>query len=210
MTPGAVVRHDRHVTTSAKPQPRRARPADGEAVVATVVSAFIGDPAWDYITGADPNLTHLFAATLFDARVEACQVWMHDDAAAVALWDAPRGHEDGEAADPDRWEAYRRAAGAAGWARLTAYDDAVAAARPTEPYWYLGVLATRPEARGQGLATTVLEPVFAQADAAGLPCCLETSKTGNLDFYRHRGFSESTAVAMTEGPATWWLTRPAR
>ena len=179
-------------------------------MVATVVAAFVGDPAWDFITGADPALAQLFAATLFDARVDDGQVWMHDDAAAVALWDVPRGHGNGEAADPGHWDAYRRAAGEHGWARLTAYDDAVATARPTGPFWYLGVLATRPESRRRGLAAAVLEPVFAQADAAALPCCLETSKTGNLDFYRHRGFSESTEVAMTEGPATWWLTRPAR
>ena len=173
------------------------------------MAAFAGDPAWDYITSADTDLTHLFASTLFDARVDAGQVWMHDGGSSVALWDAPRSHADDGAHDPGRWDDYRRAAGAEGWARLKAYDDAVATARPSGPFWYLGVLATRPDSQGRGLAATVLEPVFAQAHADGLPCCLETSKTTNLDFYRNRGFTQSTAIAMTEGPATWWLTRPA-
>jgi GNAT superfamily N-acetyltransferase len=203
-------RHNQGVPTKLTPAPRRATAEDRAAVIETVAAAFVDDPAWSYITGGRADLTRLFASTLFDSRVEAGQVWLHEGALSVALWDTPRPPDANSPAPQGLWDEYRTTASPAEWARLKAYDDAVEAARPKEPFWYLGVLATHPDARGRGLASTVLDPVFAQADAAGLACCLETSKTGNLHFYRNRGFTESSPVALADGPATWWLTRPAK
>ncbi len=205
-----VVQHRPVTPTPHLSAARRATTLDREAVVETVVAAFTDDPAWAYITGGRPELARLFASTLYDARVGTGQVWMHEGATSVALWDVPH-HGAAEPAVPQElWDDYRGAAGPLGWGRLRTYDEAVAVARPDGAFWYLGVLATHPSARGRGLASTVLEPVFAQADSQGLVCCLETSKIDNLHFYRHRGFTAVTPVEMTAGPATWWLTRPAR
>ncbi len=94
------------------------------------------------------------------------------------------------------WTAYRALAGEPAWRRLTAYEDAVDAARPSTPHWYLGVLATRPDRQGAGLATAVMAPVLARADGEGLDCCLETSTLANKAFYQRRGFTEVTEVHL--------------
>ena len=44
------------------------------------------------------------------------------------------------------WAAYREAVGEESWASLQRYDDALHPYEPVRPYWYLGVLATHPDA----------------------------------------------------------------
>jgi GNAT superfamily N-acetyltransferase len=90
---------------------------------------------------------------------------------------------------------------------LTRYNDAVAVVSPAEPYWYLGVLATDPERRREGLATALLIPTFGDADRLGIACCLETSTAGNCRFYERRSFTQATEVVLPGGPPTWWLRR---
>jgi ribosomal protein S18 acetylase RimI-like enzyme len=43
-------------------------------------------------------------------------------------------------------------------------------------HWYLMVMGVAPEACGQGLGRALLEPIMNRADAAGLPCYLETAQ----------------------------------
>ncbi len=90
------------------------------------------------------------------------------------------------------------------------YEAALDAVGPVRPYWYLGVLATHPDHQGRGLATTVLRPGLAAADAEGWDCWLETSTPANKAFYAGRGFTGSVAVDIPGGPPTWWLRRPGR
>ncbi len=188
---------------------RPARPADRADVVATVVAAFTGDPAWGWFLGSDfDRLAPAFAGALFDRRVGAGQVWITGAADSVALWEAPGGLDP--LASADIWAPFRSAAGADVLARLDHYDEAVHAAGTPEPHWYLGVLATRPDRAGTGLATAVLEPVLRQADLDGVDCCLETSTLANRAFYARRGFVDVTEVDITAGPKTWWLRRPPR
>jgi GNAT superfamily N-acetyltransferase len=189
---------------------RRAERGDREAVTSSVAAAFARDPAWSFLHGDDyDRLAPLFAAALFDLRVGTGGVWVTDDRAAVAMWDPPRGGRVATVDSERIWDAYRAAAGAPAWDRLTEYDRAVDAARPDTPYWYLGVLATRPERQGTGLATAVMGPVLDRADRDGVDCCLETSTLSNKAFYGRRGFSEVSPVDIASGPPTWWLRRPA-
>jgi GNAT superfamily N-acetyltransferase len=187
---------------------RRASPGERSVVAATVAAAFADDPAWAFILDEDyGRLAVHFAAALFDVRAGWQNVWVTDDLAAVAMWDPP-GKSDGARAYRETiWARYRAIAGEDALRRLASYNDAVAAASPPEPYWYLGVLATHPERQREGLATAVLAPVLAEADRLGIPCCLETSTAANRRFYEHRGFTQATAIALPGGPPTWWLRR---
>ena len=187
---------------------RRALPADRSAVSATVAAAFANDPAWAFILGEEyGRLAAHFAATLFDLRVGSQNVWVSDDLAAVAMWDPP----DMSAGPAQRiesiWASYRTVAGEEATRRLGIYNEAILAASPGGNYWYLGVLATRPERQRRGLATAVLTPVLGEADTAGIACCLETSTRENRRFYERRGFTQATTIALPGGPPTWWLRR---
>jgi GNAT superfamily N-acetyltransferase len=179
--------------------------------MATVAAAFAEDPGWAFIFAEEyERLAAQFAGALFDVRVACGNVWVADDLAAVAMWDSPDGGDALPGRVEDVWRRYRALAGEVAFARLSSYNDAVAraaSAEPHRPYWYLGVLATHPGRRCEGLASAALEPVLAQADEAGLACCLETSTWENRRFYEHRGFTEAMDVVLPGGPATWWLCR---
>jgi len=192
---------------------RRALPGERSGVAATVAAAFAEDPGWAFIFGDEyERLAVHFAAALFDVRVASKNVWVTDDLAAVAMWDAP-GNSDEDASDEASahaesvWAGYRAIAGEHALARLVSYNEVVAAASPAGLYWYLGVLATHPERQGEGLATAVLAPIVEEADRLGIACCLETSTAENRRFYERRGFAPATEVLLPGGPPTWWLRR---
>lgn len=190
---------------------RLARPDDRAAVVHTVLRAFAQDPAWGFMLGADyGRLAPLMAGALFDQRVIDDTVWLCDEGAAVAMWDAPGRHGTDDEERAAAWQDFHAAAGASGAQALARYDAALFAVAPPEPHWYLGVLATDPDRWGSGLATAVIAPGLLRADEDGLACCLETSTAANRDFYARRGFTRSTPVPIDGGPPTWWLTRPAQ
>lgn len=191
---------------------RLAVPGDRCAVQSTVAAAFANDPAWAFMLGASyERLAGQFAAALFDARVGSQTVWVTDDAAAVAMWEAP-GPKPANVDTAEIWARFRASASAEVSERLAAYSDAVSAAAASSTvgdYWYLGVLATHPERQRRGLASRVIEPVLDMADNAGLACCLETSTVENRRFYERRGFTDATDVVVAGGPPTWWLRRKA-
>jgi GNAT superfamily N-acetyltransferase len=60
-------------------------------------------------------------------------------------------------------------------------------ARP-DRHAYLDTVGVAPEYRGKGFATVLLEAGHAWADAAGLPCALDTLTDENVAFYRRRGY----------------------
>ncbi|MDQ1250827.1 MAG: hypothetical protein QG597_5207 [Actinomycetota bacterium] len=194
----------------AHPAVRLATPADVDAVARMVAEAFATDPAWSFIIGRDnPSAMSAFARTLLVARISRRTAWVTDDCGAVAMWDRKSldvAVDDDHAA---RWAAFRAEVGEDIWSRLEAYDAAVTAVAPPQPYWYLGVLATHPDLHGRGLATAVLRPGLEAADAAGWDCWLETSTPGNKAFYAGRGFTDAVPFDIPGGAPSWWLRRPA-
>jgi len=189
---------------------RRACLADVDAVVATVTAAFSNDPAWSFIVGPDNAAAMAaFVRTLLLPRIDQGTAWVTDDCTAVAMWDRLALDGSRDVDYEARWSAFRAEVGEDVWSRLQAYEAALKGDSPARPYWYLGVLATHPDHQGLGLASAVLLPGLAAADAEGWDCWLETSTPGNKAFYAGRGFTESVPVAVPGGPATWWMRRPA-
>ncbi len=188
---------------------RQAHPQDRPGVVTTVTAAFAQDPGWAFILGKEyERLVADFVGATFDVWVGGKNVWVTDDLAAVAMWDPPEEGEDSAGGYAEGvWARYRAIAGEEAWDRLARYKEAVAAAYPEEPYWYLGVLATDPKRQREGLATALLSPIIEKADRLEIPCCLETSTAENRRFYERRGFTQATEIILEGGPDTWWLRR---
>lgn len=179
-------------------------------MLATVTAAFAEDPAWAFLlNGEYERLAPEFAGALFDLRIDSGNVWVSDDLASVAMWDSPASGDQLPPRVRDVWARYLAAAGEAAHDRLIAYKYALAAVAPAAAHWYLGVLATHPARRREGLASAALAPGLAEADRSALACCLETSTEANRRFYERRGFTEASDVVLTGGPPTWWLRRPA-
>jgi GNAT superfamily N-acetyltransferase len=204
---------DKDYGSSVTEQSTEVRPAtlaDADAIATMVATAFAEDPAWSFmIPPGNAAARQAFARYLLVPRIHRGTAWVTDDCTAVAMWDRRSNGDDLDEADDGWWAGYRAEVGDAIWERLETYDGALGAVGPERPFWYLGVLATHPDHQGRGLATAVLQPGLAAADAEGWDCWLETSTPGNKTFYAGRGFTHSVAVDIPGGPPTWWLRRPA-
>jgi GNAT superfamily N-acetyltransferase len=53
---------------------------------------------------------------------------------------------------------------------------------------YLALIAVDPREQGKGHARRLLEPAIAEADRAGMACCLETQNPSNVPLFEHFGF----------------------
>ena len=182
---------------------------DDVGVVSEMVAlAFASDPAWTYMLGTQHvSEKQAFAAALLIPRVRRGTAWVTDDRMALAMWDRRDGGLQRDTEHVQHWQGFRSQVGDEIADRVDAYDAVVAAAGPAHPYWYLGVLATHPDAQGRGLATLALRPGFNAARADGWDCWLETSVPGHKPFYAKRGFVDGHAFEVPNGPLTWWLQR---
>ncbi|MDQ3702770.1 MAG: GNAT family N-acetyltransferase [Chloroflexota bacterium] len=76
------------------------------------------------------------------------------------------------------------------------------------PHWYLLLLGTDPTQRRTGVGSALVRHGTARADAAGLPCYLDTMNEANLAFYGRHGFEiVHEGVITTGGLRTWGLRR---
>lgn len=171
---------------------RRLRADERDAALRTVVDAFREDPQvrwWFPDDARYEDSASRFFGVLLDTRIEGGEAWAVDDLSAVSLWIPPGGNLLGPDVVAARYGEVVASLPDPAPQRIAETDDLVDAALPTEPYWYLGVLACRPGLRRRGLGGAVLAPICASADRAGLPVVLETSAVGNVDFYIRRGFA---------------------
>jgi ribosomal protein S18 acetylase RimI-like enzyme len=177
-----------------------ATPKDRGQVIDSLVAAFANDPVLRHLFPDDvtyPRYGAAFFGRLFDKRVAQNTIWTIGRGASVAMWDAPAANEG----PPDETLAAQLPADAL--ARVKAYDEAVHAALPTTPFWYLGVLGTHPDYAGRRWGHAVMGAGLRRAAADGLPGVLETSNPANVGMYRRNGW-EVVQVAKS-GPLTIWI-----
>ncbi len=174
------------------PTVRLANLTDREAVVETVVAAFADDPAFRYFFAESYRFdeqARLFIGYLFDKRVSLNTVWITSGAEAVAMWSPPDEPGETGTSDPGYDEVMDRL-GAAG-ERIHRYDAPVEAALP-DSYWYLGILATRPQHRGRRLGRIAMAAGVAVAADSGFPAFLETTNPANVAVYESAGWKVHT------------------
>ncbi|MBW4718082.1 GNAT family N-acetyltransferase [Saccharothrix sp. SC076] len=190
---------------------RRATPDDVEAAVEVLTAAFVWSPFIRHLVAADDHERRVRETQrLFLTHVGLAHgaVWVTDDRDAVAVWTTPE--TDAAAAFGPIVEQVADLAGeqAAAAART---EQLLGPHRPTEPVWFLGSVAVRPDRQGRGLGTAVISPGLAAADAAGSPAYLETSTDRNVRLYRRLGFEVTTEVRLPDGaPPVWCMNRSPR
>ena len=185
-----------------RPQIIQATSASRGRVVETVVSAFASDPAFHYFFADKATFNEqarTFAGYLFDKRVHQGTVWIIEDGAAVAMWDAPRA-TNGVTETNDQLDLPDDTL-----KRLDRYDAAVEAALPRSPYWYLGILATHPDYAGRGWGRLVMTAGIDRAAAAGLPAYLETTNENNVTLYERAGWQVTESMSVDGLPI--WVMR---
>jgi GNAT superfamily N-acetyltransferase len=196
--------------------PRRATADDLDAIVATLVDSHL-DYVWE--RWALPGLNRRERlATLVRRDFELLglphrEVWVLEDAAAVAMWiPAVDRSVPSRAALAEVARCVEVVVGDH-LPAVEAVESVLRERRPSEPHWFLATMGTRPERQRQGLGTAVLAPVLEELDRIGVPACLETSSTGNVAFYSTLGFEPVAHLDQlpADAPGTWVMWRaPAR
>jgi len=192
--------HGRRTYSVAVNDVRLAGPEDRPRIVATVVAAFDQDPAFRafFGNGADfADLARVYVEASATRRIAVGGVWLGAGGDAVALWSPPVGSADAPSVVADL------PADVA--ARLAVYDGAVGQAIPSAPHWYLGMLASHPARRGEGLARRVAEPGLAAARADGVPAVLETTNPANVVMYERSGWRVIAEATDVLGLDVWVL-----
>ena len=179
-------------------QVRLATPADEGRIVSTIVAAFDEDPAFRMFFGDGSDFGALaahFAKAQAMRRMAMGAAWVGADGDAVALWNPPVGSVESPPSTLDLPADAAR--------RLSDYDRQVDEHIPSEPHWYLGILASHPSQRGEGMARLVAEPGLAVARAAGVPAVLETTNPGNVAMYERSGWRVIAELNDVLGLDVW-------
>jgi GNAT superfamily N-acetyltransferase len=153
-----------------------------------------------------PGLRIAFTGLTRSYFAPASVVHLVDDA-CVTLWRSPAWvapepeDDDGDRSSP--WSADVDE-------RFRILGEAMAAAHPHDPHWYLNVIATLPASRGGGLGAAALAPVLAVCDTEGMPAYLESSNPRNMTLYRRHGFEQTGEILLPDGPSLYPMWREPR
>lgn len=94
--------------------------------------------------------------------------------------------------------------------QIGTYLEAVRRRTLPGPHWYLMLLGVDPAHQGTGVGSMLVRPILARAQAAALPCYLETQVEVNVTIYRRLGFE---VVHEADVPGTdcrsWAMIREA-
>ncbi|MFI0977385.1 GNAT family N-acetyltransferase [Streptomyces sp. NPDC021093] len=188
--------------------PQTATADDAPLISRTLSRAFVDDPMmrWFFTDEAtrEAALARYFS-TLFTRQYVHHGV-CERTAAAAAFW-VPAEAQAKAVPDADTILELQNILGD----RAEQFGNAVETAAghtPQEPHWSLSLIGADPEARGQGHGAALLRSGLAQADAAGQPVYLESSKPSNLPVYEHFGFTMREEFTLPDGgPALWGMWR---
>lgn len=95
--------------------------------------------------------------------------------------------------------------------RLTTMAESLHERFAPGPHWYLFLLGVDPASQGRGQGGRLLQPVLSRADAAYLPCYLETNNPSAVRFYQKHGFAIAAQhQSSPPGLCLWAMRRESR
>ncbi len=197
------------------PVERVAAGTDHREIVAMLSRAFWDDPLFDFLAGDDllreyTLLPRVFEAALRDVDTEQAEHYVvrSGRVRGFAGWLRP-----GAFPRTRRGALLRDLRAAALLLRVARRRAAAELLReverrhPTEPHWYLALVATDPLFRGRGIGTSLLDPVLDRCSAEGLPAYTETQRAENVAWYGRLGFRVVDELRVRDAPPVWRLWR---
>jgi GNAT superfamily N-acetyltransferase len=193
------------------PDVRLAEQRDVPSIAATLTIA-LADSRWTRWAlpddGRMQRLTRLHELDAGHRGVSTGGAWVTDDLAAVAVWEPPTGAPGTSPLPADVRAALDRELPYLAAHRHTAVRDTaalVAAARPTEPHWWLAHLGVRPSSRRRGLAAAVLAPALVRCDTDGVPAGAAVYSWANVRFLRGFGFEATLTTRTADDELPLWV-----
>lgn len=191
-------------------QARPAHKTDVRALSRTLGRAFFDDPVTMWILpDAEARRKHL-------ARVFATMTRHHHlprggvevasdgpDIGAAALWDPPNEWRESRWAELAQMPTFLRVF-RMNFTRGRTLQEIMKRAHPEEPHWYLAVLGSDPDVRGQGFGQVLMRSRLQRCDAEYCPAYLESSKPENVPYYERFGFRVTGEITIPDGGPTLW------
>lgn len=183
--------------------------------------AFADDPVFAYLTPSDRELHFRALTWLMNKALEYCtkydRVYTTSDLQGVAAWLPP--HQS----SPNLLQLFQMVIQLqlydfpfrCGWNRvgrclayLLAMEKAHQKDTKNQPHWFLAVIVVNPENQGQGVGSSLLQPILDRASHEGLPCYLATFTEQAVHFYQKNGFEiVSNQRFLVNSPSFWTLKR---
>jgi ribosomal protein S18 acetylase RimI-like enzyme len=186
---------------------------DVDIIGAVQARAFVDDPLQVWAIPDDgvrlALLQEMFTVLGRAVHVPNGDAYTDATCSSAAFWLAPGHHDDPPKPDAAReLGALAAAIGTDVMQRLATAHEAMHAAHPTEPHWYLQGIGTDPSARRQGLASALIQVITDVADRDQLGCYLESTKAENVPLYEHHGFRITGTIDVPDnGPTMWSMWR---
>ena len=186
---------------------REATELEVDATIHALVLGFVTDPVarWCW---AEP-LAYVrgmaaFALAYGGRGFEHRTVYVCEGFAGAALWLPPGVHPDEEALeavvsdtiDPTRQE------------DLVSALEKLEMYHPTDPHWFLPLIAVDVVHQGQGLGGMLMKHALQRCDADGTPAYLESSNPTNITLYERHGFEVVGEVRQGDCPVFTAMVRP--
>jgi GNAT superfamily N-acetyltransferase len=181
---------------------RVAGEVDVEAVTGTLTSAFASDPVWG-AAFPEPAELEVLWRLLIGSALRFPWTWIAGEYAAVALWIPPGQSElteaEEERVEPLLTEAIGVRRAAVVLETLERFDGSHPRDRD---HYYLSLLGTHPDHRGQGAGMDLLRTNLAAIDEEGAPAYLESTNPVNNARYESVGFRQVGEFTTPGGEAT--------
>jgi GNAT superfamily N-acetyltransferase len=195
-------------------QSRVATAVDLDTLAEIMALAFYADPVWGWaFPDPERRLEQHRAVWGFalESALDYGWVRMTDDGGAAALW-IPPDEPELRPEDAARFEPMVVDLLGDGARRVLDTFDRFDAAHPVDRHhYYLSLLATHPDRRGQGLGMGLLGENLVRIDAEGAASYLESTNPANHRRYEGLGFVKWGEFELDEdGPAVTQMWRDPR
>ena len=192
---------------SAAPEVKSADVTIRSHAISTIVLGFAADPmarwAWpdpsEYLR-IMPRFVNAFGGRAFEHGT----AYVTPGARSAALW-LPPGIEPDEAEMGAIMEQSLRPEIVEDIGVVT---KGMAEHHPSEPHWYLPLVAADPNWIGQGLGTLLMKHALRRCDEEGIAAYLESSNPRNISFYQRLGFRITGRIQSGSSPVLTPMLRP--
>jgi GNAT superfamily N-acetyltransferase len=180
---------------------RVATAADLDAATEVLAGAFEHDPVWSW---ALPDHAAIAAwwRLFLESALRFPWVWVLDDFAAVSVWVPPGETELTEDAEADAERLVGELTGPRAPQVLELLERFESTHPHDPPHYYLSLLGTDPQRRGNGYGIELLRQNLATIDGEGMPAYLESSNPANDSRYERLGFRPVGAFDRPDGGMT--------
>jgi GNAT superfamily N-acetyltransferase len=185
---------------------RMAADSDLDGVTATLTAAFATDPLWSWAF-PDPRDLAVWWRYCIVSALRYPGVWISGEYAAVSVWIPPNGSELTDEEERGVEPLIRDLIGDRSDDVIELLDRFAASHPRGEPHYYLSLLGTHPDRRGEGLGMALLTENLMRIDAEGIPVFLESSNPANNRRYERLGFRQVGEFTTPDGArtvATMW------